>query len=43
MGMVRDNLHLRVLLGLQSPPEPEEFEKIATSVVSIFLNGLRAR
>ena len=43
IGMVRDNLHLQVLLGLRSPPEPEEVETIVKSVVGIFLNGLLAR
>lgn len=42
VGMLRDNLHLRVLLGLQDPPEAKDAEAIVASVVSIFLKGVRA-
>jgi len=42
VGMLRDNLHLRVLLGLQDPPEAKEAEAIVATVVSIFLKGVRA-
>ena len=43
VGMVRDNLHLQVLLGLRAPPNLEEAENLITSVVSTFLDGVRAK
>lgn len=43
VGMVRDNLHLQVLLGLRAPPNPEEAETLIASVVSTFLDGVRAQ
>lgn len=43
VGMVRDNLHLQVLLGLRAPPNQEEAENLITSVVSTFLDGVRAK
>jgi AcrR family transcriptional regulator len=40
MGMLRDNLHLRVVLGLQPPPSPAEIEAAVASAVEIFLHGV---
>lgn len=40
-GMLRDNVHLQVLLGLRSPLTPAEIEISARLAVEIFLNGLR--
>lgn len=40
VGLFRDNLHLRVVLGLQSAPSPVEAEAIVKSAVGIFLHGL---
>ena len=40
VGMFRDNLHLRVVLGLQPPPSPAEAEAAVTSAVEIFLHGI---
>ncbi|MDI7864911.1 TetR/AcrR family transcriptional regulator [Rhizobiaceae bacterium n13] len=42
-GMLRDNLHMQVVLGLRPAPAPDEIERLATSVVGIFLDGARAR
>ena len=40
VGMFRDNLHLRVVLGLCPPPSPAEAETAVTSAVGIFLHGI---
>jgi AcrR family transcriptional regulator len=40
IGMVRDNLHLQVVLGLRAAPAPDEVEKAAQSAVEIFLHGV---
>lgn len=40
VGMFRDNLHLRVVLGLRPPPSPAEAEAAVTSTVGIFLHGI---
>ncbi len=40
VGMSRDNLHLRVVLGLSSPRGPAEAEAAVNSVVGIFLHGI---
>jgi AcrR family transcriptional regulator len=40
VGMFRDNLHLRVVLGLRPPPSPAEAEAAVTSAVGIFLYGI---
>ena len=42
-GMLRDNIHLQVVLGLRPPLSPSETERMAQSIVSIFLNGLQSR
>jgi AcrR family transcriptional regulator len=41
VGMIRDNFHLQVVLGLRSPPSAEEAQKTVDSAVGIFLNGVR--
>lgn len=41
VGMIRDNLHLQVVLGLRSPPLEPEVRRIVSSAVDIFLNGVR--
>jgi len=38
--MLRDNLNLRVMLGLRPPPSPAEAEAAVASAVSIFLHGI---
>jgi hypothetical protein len=43
MGMVRDNFHLRILLGLRPEPTPEAVEAVVVSAVDIFLDGIRYR
>jgi AefR-like transcriptional repressor, C-terminal domain len=43
IGIVRDNLHLQVVLGLRAPPADEEAETAVTSAVEIFLNGISRR
>lgn len=41
VGMIRDNLHLQVVLGLRSPPLEPEVRRIVSSAVDVFLNGVR--
>lgn len=40
VGMLRDNLHLRVILGLRPPPSPAEAEAAVASAIGIFLHGI---
>jgi AcrR family transcriptional regulator len=40
LGMVRDNLHLQVILGLRPPPSPAEAEAVVVSAINIFLHGI---
>ncbi|WP_283848363.1 TetR/AcrR family transcriptional regulator C-terminal domain-containing protein [Bradyrhizobium ivorense] len=40
VGMLRDNLHLQVILGLRPPPSPTEAEAAVKSAISIFLHGI---
>jgi AcrR family transcriptional regulator len=42
VGMIRDNLHLKVVLGLRPPPTQKEVEVTVISAVDIFLNGIRS-
>ena len=42
VGMIRDNLHLQVVLGLRPPPSETEMRKAVASAVEIFLNGVRS-
>lgn len=41
VGMIRDNFHLQVALGLSPPPSAEEAREAVNSAVGIFLNGVR--
>lgn len=41
IGMIRDNLHLQVVLGLRPPPSEKEADEAAKSAVDVFLNGIR--
>lgn len=41
LGMIRDDLHLQVVLGLRTPPTPAEAEAAVRSAVSIFMGGAR--
>lgn len=43
VAMIRDNVHLRAVLGLQSPPTPKESDKSIAAKVDILLNGICAR
>jgi AcrR family transcriptional regulator len=42
VGMIRDNFHLQVVLGLRPPPSAEEAWEAVNSAVGIFLNGVRS-
>ena len=41
VGMIRDNLHLQVVLGLRAAPSDKEARAAVGSAVEIFLNGIR--
>lgn len=41
IGMLRDDLHLRVVLGLRPPPDLQEAEQTVRQAVRIFLDGCR--
>jgi AcrR family transcriptional regulator len=41
IGMIRDNLHLQVVLGLRPPPSEKEMRDAVASAVDLFLNGVR--
>lgn len=43
VGMIRDNLHLQVVLGLRPPPSEDEAKQAVGSAVEIFLDGVRQR
>lgn len=43
LGMIRDDLHMQVVLGLRPPPTPDEAEAAVRSAVAIFLGGVRHR
>jgi AcrR family transcriptional regulator len=43
VGMLRDNRHLQVVLGLRPPPRPKEAERLVQAAVAIFLDGVRVR
>jgi AcrR family transcriptional regulator len=43
VGMIRDNLHLQVVLGLRAAPSEEEAHEAVSSAVEVFLNGVRPR
>lgn len=39
VGMIRDNLHLQVILGVRPPPSDDEARAAVASAVEVFLNG----
>lgn len=39
LGMIRDDLHLRVVLGLRKPPGPKEAERTVAQAVATFVRG----
>jgi AcrR family transcriptional regulator len=41
IGMIRDNLHLQVVLGLRPPPSEAEMRDAVETTVDLFLNGIR--
>jgi AcrR family transcriptional regulator len=41
VGMLRDNLHLQVVLKIRPPPTPKEIEANVALAVRIFLDGVR--
>lgn len=41
VGMIRDNLHLQVVLGLRPPPSDTEARAAVRSAVDIFLHGVQ--
>ena len=41
LGMIRDDLHLQVVLGLRPPPTPDEARAAVESAVRMFVNGAR--
>ena len=41
VGMIRDNLHLQVVLGLRAAPSDKEVQAAVGSAVEVFLNGVR--
>lgn len=43
VGMIRDNLHLQVVLGLRPAPSVDEAREAVGSAVKVFLDGVRAR
>ncbi|MDE1938139.1 MAG: TetR/AcrR family transcriptional regulator [Alphaproteobacteria bacterium] len=43
VGMIRDNRHLKTVLGLMSRPSAEDTEQRAQTAVRIFLDGVRPR
>lgn len=43
VGMIRDNLHLQVILGLRSPPSVDEARQAVISAVEVFLHGVFRR
>jgi AcrR family transcriptional regulator len=43
VGMIRDNLHLQVVLGLRAAPSNREVQAAVDSAVEVFLNGVRTR
>ncbi|MBB3810866.1 MULTISPECIES: TetR/AcrR family transcriptional regulator [Hyphomicrobiales] len=43
LGMLRDDVHLRVVLGLQPPPSENELEQSVDQAIEIFLRGIETR
>lgn len=42
VGMMRDNLHLQIVLGLRDPPDDREIRQRANAAVELFLAGIAA-
>lgn len=40
MGLIRDNLHLEVVLGLRAPPNEAAMRRAVRSAVDVFLGGI---
>jgi AcrR family transcriptional regulator len=40
VGMLRDNLHLQIVLGLRGPPDQAELQRRANAAVELFLKGI---
>jgi hypothetical protein len=43
IGMLRDDLHLKTVLGLRPPPGPAEIEVSVQQATRIFLDGCRPK
>lgn len=43
VGLIRDNLHLQVVLGLRPPPDETETRQAVLSAVDLFLMGVKPR
>jgi len=43
LAMIRDNIHLEVMLGLRPAPTPAEQDAAVAAAVDLFLNGVRPR
>lgn len=43
VGLIRDNLHLQVVLGLRPPPDEKETHEVVLSAVDVFLTGVKSR
>lgn len=43
VGLIRDNLHLQVVLGLRAPPDETETHQAVLSAVDLFLMGVTPR
>jgi AcrR family transcriptional regulator len=43
VGLIRDNLHLQVVLGLRPPPDEKETQEVVLSAVDVFLTGIKER
>ena len=41
VSMIRDDVHLQVILGLRPAPSDEEMRELVDSLVEVFLNGVR--
>lgn len=41
VGMIRDNLHLQVVLGIRPPPTHDEVQQTVDAAVDVFLSGIR--
>ncbi len=41
-GMIRGDIHLKVVLGLRPPPKRDEIQSTVASIVDLFVDGCRA-